>query len=178
MKNILTTALAILAAIVLTAFAVCIGSVNGWRGERDEALSFDSHNADLTALVDTRAMDAANLAVVAARHLPEDDKFLTILRDARDVILSGKADMASVLHADAAITDAAAQLARSLPTLATVQAAPRDTVYISMLTSTLTSGQSAASLFEGVASNFNSRMQSSLTGRLAMLLGVNPLEIE
>ena len=48
MKNVLTTALAVLAAIVLAAGAVCIGAVNGWKSEREEALSVGETNAGIT----------------------------------------------------------------------------------------------------------------------------------
>lgn len=175
MKNVLTTALAVLAAIVLAAGAVCIGAVNGWKSEREEALSVGETNAELTGLLETRAMDAANLAVVASRHLPEDDKQLALLRDAQSVLRKGTGSMQELISADALITEIAAAFGKSLPVLPSVQASQRDQVYISMLTRTLSEGESAAALFRLSADDFNARLNASLTGRLARLLGVEPI---
>ena len=99
MKNIFTYALAILAAVVLAAGAVCIGAVNGWQNERVQASTLGENNQELASLLDTRSMDAANLAVVASRHLPADDKQLCMLRDAQAVLASGKGSMEELLAA-------------------------------------------------------------------------------
>lgn len=175
MKNVLTTALAVFAAIVLAAGAVCIGAVNGWKSEREEALSVGETNAELAAVLETRAMDAANLAVVAARHLPEDDKQLALLRDAQAVLWKGSGSMQEMITADALITEIAGAFGKSLPALPSVQASQRDQVYVSMLTRTLSEGESAAALFRLSANDFNTRLNASLTGRLAQLLGVEPI---
>lgn len=176
MKNILTTALAVLAAIMLTAAAVCLGAVNGWRTEREEALMPGAANADIMALLDTRAMDAANLAVVASRHLPEDDKQLLLLKEAQAVLKKGSGSVQELAAMDALITDIAADLGKTLTVLESVQASQRDQVYITMLTGTLSEGQNAAALFRSAADDFNARLNASVTGKLAMLLGVTPIE--
>ena len=178
MKNILTYALAILAAVVLAAGAVCIGAVNGWQNERVQASTLGENNQELASLLDTRAMDAANLAVVASRHLPADDKQLCLLRDAQAVLASGKGSMEELLAADETITLIASEFGRTLPLLPSVQASPRDQVYVSMLTRTLAEGESAKALFAGSAERFNQRMSSSLTGQLAMALGVELLTVD
>ena len=68
-----------------------------------------------------RGYDAANLAVVAARHLPADDGVLAALREGSRTLLSGTEDMALLLSADDEVTNAAMRLADSLPALSTVQ---------------------------------------------------------
>lgn len=178
MKNILTYALAIFAAVVLAAGAVCIGAVNGWQQERVQASTLGENNQELVTLLDTRAMDAANLAVVASRHLPADDKQLCMLRDAQAVLASGKGTMEELMAADETITLIAREFGQTLPLLPSVMASPRDQVYVSMLTRTLSEGDSAKALFTASAERFNKRMNDSLTGRLAMMLGVEPLSID
>ena len=176
MKNILTTALAVLTAIVLTVGAVCLGAVNGWRSEREKALMPGKANAGIMELLDIRAMDAANLAVVASRHLPEDDKQLLLLKEAQSVLKKGSGSVQELAAMDELITDIAADFSKTLPELASVKASQRDQVYITMLTRTLAEGQSAAALFRSAADDFNTRLNANLTGKLAMLLGVAPIE--
>ena len=78
-------------------------------------------------------------------------------------------------RADAAISAAAAHLASLLPELPSVQASPRDQAYISTLTRTLSEDAGAADAFAAAVQDYNARLTGSLTGRLAMLLGVEPL---
>lgn len=171
MKQTLTMILSVMLCIVLVTGAVCLGAVRGWRSEREEAASFLG-NTDILA---ERAMDAANLLVVASRHLPAADASLTALRDARQVLTSGSAAVEEIIAADSAITAAARELAASLPALPSVQASARDQAYIDSLTGILGVETSAATLYREEISAFNQRMRASLTGKLAMFCGVEPL---
>ncbi|MBQ8654371.1 MAG: hypothetical protein IJ507_05470 [Clostridia bacterium] len=175
MKNTLTTILCLLMAVALAAGAVCIGARRGWAQEREETLSaFLTGEGSVAA--DERAMDAANLAVVAARHLPADDPRLTSLQELRQVLQSRTASAEEKTQADASLTALAAQLAAELPMLESVRNSARDQVYIATLTSTLTQGRDAMA-FAVSAQDFNRRLASSLTGRLAILLGVEPIDV-
>ena len=178
MKNNLTGALCVVLAVVLAAGAVCLGAYRGWRGERSQVLETLNREGDMAQALQSRAMDAANLAVVASRHVKEDDEGYAdaaALREAYAAMISGSADAAAMARADAAISAAAARLAALLPELPSVQASPRDQAYISTLTRTLSEDAGAADAFAAAIRDYNARLTGSLTGRLAMLLGVEPL---
>lgn len=176
--KILSTLLAVLLCVALTVAGVSLGVRSGWLAEREEALSLTGDLTAMAALIDERAMDAANLAVVAARHLPADDKQLLVLQDAQQTLAQAKADAQALASADNRIRDIAADFALNLPLLASVQASARDQVYISMLTRSLTEGETAQALLYEVAQGFNTRLDASFTGWLAKLTGVEPITTE
>lgn len=177
MKNSLTTILSILLCIVLIAAAVCIGAYRGWTDERSAALNALSENSEIRTLLADRAMDAANLAVAASRHLPADDEHLAALRSASAAILSGETDASALIAADAAITDAALRFAEELPNLPSVQQSARDKTYVVMLTGSLSRSSGLEESYAQLVGDFNQRLSDSLMGRLAMLLGVKPLSV-
>ena len=178
MKNNLTGALCVVLAVVLAAGAVCLGAYRGWSGERSQVLESLNREGDMAQSLQNRAMDAANLAVVASRHVKEGDEGYAdaaALREAYAAMTSGSADADAMVRADAAISAAAARLAVLLPELSSVQASPRDQAYISTLTRTLSEDAGAADAFAAAVQDYNARLTGSLTGRLAMLLGVESL---
>lgn len=181
MKNNLITALCIVLALALACGAVCLGAYRGWSGERSQVLEALSREGKLALSLQNRAMDAANLAVVASRHVKEGDAAsgdVAALREGYAVLTGENADAAAIARADAAISGAASRLAAVLPELPSVQASPRDQAYISTLTRTLSEDTGAAAAFAGAVRDYNARLTGSLTGRLAMLLGVAPLTAE
>lgn len=175
MKTRLNTILGVVLCVALVAAAVCIGSYRGWSAERSAALNALSADGNMYSLLETRAMDAANLAVVAARHLPADDSDLIDLRGASDAMLSGKATVDELLQADFRLTDVALRFADELPRLPSVQSSKRDKAYISMLTASLGQKTGLSHNYTLLVEDFNQRLTSDLSGRLAMLLGVTPL---
>ena len=160
---------------ILILFAVCIGAIRGWNEERSAALAALTASGDMRTQLENRGMDAANLAVVAARHLPDSDADLAALREGSHVLLSGTEDVSVILSADEAITNAALHLAETLPALESVQSSSRDSTYVTMLTATLGKKSSLTHTYTLLVEDFNTRLEGSLTGRLAMLLGVKPL---
>lgn len=177
MKITLGNIVTALVCVALICAAVCIGAVRGWSSERDAALTVLTAEGDMRTQLEYRGMDAANLAVVAARHLPADDADLTALQEASRTLLSGTEDVPRILEADAAITEAALRLSESLPQLSTVQASERDRAYIAMLTSSLGKKSSLTHAYALLVDDYNQRLTTSLTGKLAMLLGVDPLPV-
>ena len=118
MKNNLTGALCVVLAVVLAAGAVCLGAYRGWSGERSQVLETLNREGDMAQALQSRAMDAANLAVVASRHVKEGDESaeaVSALREAYAIITGGSADAAAMARADASISAAAAHLAFLLP---------------------------------------------------------------
>lgn len=173
MKNSLSTIICVLLCVAMVAGAVCTGAVRGWSGERGRVLE-----GMLSPRQQDRAMDAANLATVAARHLPADDPDIVALRSAYTLITTGTDDDADAIRADKSITAAALSLSQRLPQLDSYQRSSRDKAYVSALTRSLSDAEATGSArsFSAAAADFNQRLQSSPTGMLAMLLGVKPLQ--
>jgi len=178
MKNTLSTVLCIALTAVLIVGAVLLGAVRGWGGERDKALHTLTQDAELASALQNRAMDAANLAVVAARHLPADNGDVAALRRAYAAASKDNATAQELAQADAALTQAAMNLAKTLPSLDSVQASARDQVYISTLTRTLSETTDAGAAYAAAVEDYNARLTRSLSGRIAMLLGVGTLGLE
>lgn len=174
MKNTVSTILCILLATAMAVAAVGIGAVRGWSGQREEALSILSADSELGLTLQSRGMDAANLAVVAARHLTDDDD-VNALRRAYCTI-SGTATAAELVWADGEISRAARSLSEKLADRASVQQSERDRAYISTLTRTLAEGTEATAAYQSAVADYNARLKTSPTGRVAMLLGVQPIE--
>ena len=175
MKIRLSTILSVILCIVLVCAAVCIGVVRGWSADREAALTALTADGEMYTQLENRAMDAANLVVVAARHLPENDADLTALRGASRELLSGNAGTEALMRADAVITDVALRFASELSQMDSVMASTRDKAYISMLTSSLGKKSGLAYSYNLLVEDFNARLGGTLSGRLAMLLGVAPL---
>ena len=177
MKSVLTTILCVALTLALVTGAVGIGAVRGWNTERNDALQALTSNEELAASLQERAMDAANLAVVTARHLPETDDDLSALRSACAVLTDPASATPDLIHASADISEAAASLATRLPELESVKASQRDQVYIRTLTRVLSEEDDLTAHYMQSVAGFNHRLTTTLTGQLAMLLGVQPIEI-
>lgn len=175
MKTSLSTLLCAALCVILTACALCVGSVRGWRSERVAALNSLSSEGELHTQLQNRAMDAANLAVVVARHVSADDARLTKLAEIRRTLESGKSTIEDLAQADSELTSLALSIGQELPAAASVQASARDQAYIATLTRTLGEATGMADSYAARVEDYNDRLTSSLTGRLAMLLGVEAL---
>lgn len=174
MKNTLANILCVALVAAMVVAAVGIGAVRGWNSQREEALSALSETGELGASLQARAMDAANLAVVAARHLTNDAD-VAALRSAYETICGDHPAPGQLAAADDAISAAAASLAEKLTGMDSVQRSERDRVYIASLTRTLSETSGASAAYAAIMEDYNARLTSSPTGRLAILLGVEPL---
>lgn len=177
MKISLSKILFTLLCALLLITALCTGAVRGWSAERNEILSSLTGEGEMRQQLEYRGMDAANLCVVASRHLPEDDADLVALRQASQTLLSGSTDVHVLLAADEQITVIALRFAESLPQLPSVQASGRDKTYIATLTSSLGRKSSLNHSYTLMVEDYNDRLSSSPTGWLARLLGVDPLPL-
>ena len=177
MKKTLTTILTVVLTAALLVAAVGLGAVRGWRSERNEVLDLIGQNGELAQQLGNRAMDAANLAVVAARHLPAEDDNLRALSACRDVLMTS-GDASALAQADDQLTQLAAALRETLLALPSVQESQRDQVYVSTLTRALASGTSLSQTYADKAADFNQRLSASPTGWLAKLLGVEPIALK
>ena len=173
MRCAYTAKVAVLLALVLA--AVALGAYRGWSGERRQALETFTENTALRDYLEERSMDAANLRVVAARHLDREDEDLAALTQVRKTLTDPEATVEELAAADAELTRLAARLQQELPQLASVQQSSRDQAYITTLTRTLLAAQSVTDSYNAQVESFNRRLEASLTGKLAQLLGVQPL---
>ena len=175
MKIKLSNILFVLLCIVLLAASVCMGVVRGWSRERSGILSALAENGDLRIQLESRGMDAANLASVASRHLPTDHADLLALLNASGTLLGDYSDVHEILVADASITMIARRFSQELPALPSVQACTRDQTYICTLTELLGNRDDLANSYVQMINDFNQRMSASPTGRLALFFGVELL---
>lgn len=177
MKITLSNILIALLCAALICAALLVGAVRGWNGEREEALSALTEKGEMRTQLEERGMDAANLSVVAARHLASDNADLLALQAASRTLLSDTQDIQAILQADATITSVALRFSTELPLLPSVQHSSRDQTYISMLTASLGKKSSLTNGYTQLVEDYNHRLSSSIMGRLAMLLGVDPLPV-
>ena len=138
-----SSALCLALTVALVLAAVALGAYRGWSGERRQALETFTENTALRDYLEERSMDAANLRVVAARHLDREDEDLAALTQVRKTLTDPEATVEELAAADAELTRLAAQ--------------------------------SVTDSYNAQVESFNRRLEASLTGKLAQLLGVQPL---
>lgn len=177
MKNKLSVALSVLVCAVLILAALGIGAVKGWKQERTDVTGALQSGGELYSLRQTRAMDALNLLAVAERHLPADDSDLTSLREAAEVLRSAETDPLRLQEADEVISAVTERFADRLPAIESVKARKRDADYVAALSASLSRDKGLSVRYARSAEDFNSRLSSSLMGKLAQLLGVDPLPV-
>ncbi len=171
MKEKIINILSVVGCIVLLIIALCIGAVGGWRDEKE---TLYASAPEMGQALQNRAMDAANLAVVAARHVTDTDPSVMALREAFELLQRNDLTMQQLLDADKALANAVADLAQRLPALPSMQASARDTAYLTALTRTLSVDSGLDTVLTEAQEAFDKRLSSSLTGRIAMLFGVRP----
>ena len=91
------------------------------------------------------------------------------------MLADAQASVDEIVAADAELTKTAASLQKELPTLASVQSSSRDQAYITTLTRALLETQSVTDGYNEQVSSYNQRLNASMTGKLAQVLGVQPL---
>ena len=173
-RTLLNILCGILVAALLIA-AVCIGAVRGWGQERANTLRVLTVG-ELAPSLEERAMDAANLAVVVARHLDPSDERLTRLQELR-ALLSSQQNADQLVQAIAELSTLADSLAEELPQLASMQASARDQAYLSTLSRTLGESAEFSEAYAIIVRNFNNKLINSPTGWIARLLGVQTIEL-
>lgn len=169
MKNKLSVALSVLVCAVLVFAALGIGAVKGWKQERAEVVTALNQGGELYSLRQTRAMDALNLCALAQRHQLSDDADIQALRNGARV-LTGKSDLQAILAADNDISAAAARLEAKFKGLD-----DREKNYLSALVDALSPANGLNSRYTAISEDFNDRFASSLMGKLAAMLGVDPV---
>lgn len=170
MKTALKVISGILVMLLLMLAAFGIGS---YRGFTDEKLQVDLALGSLSDVMDTRIEMGNNLLTVAKRHLPQDDEAVQAV-SADIKALSGET-LLNKANANEQLTHNSALLLEKLEKMDSVRRDDRDYSYV---TGYLPRGfeQSAewadAGLYNAAAQKYNDRLNNTLNGRLAKLLGV------
>lgn len=173
MKNKLPTTLCVLIALVLVVFGLLYGTWSGYREDRarvDELLTMENGLLDVLSY---RAADAINLSVVGRRHLPAADQDLIMLEKyGRE--LQQAADVRASTSLDHAAAESFATVSAKLQETASFQQSQRDQRYLDMLTADFNSlrASDVVNAYNQAAADFNTRLDSPLSGDLAMLLGI------
>lgn len=175
MKKRGSTALSIVLAVALVFSAVFLGAYRGWAGERSKVVESFTTDKQLKEYLDIRAMDAANLRVVAARHLDSGDTRLSALNQVRKTLTDGNATVEKLVDADAELTQVALELQSALPQMDSVLQSSRDQAYITTLTRTLANPISVTESYNAKVETFNDGLRTTPTGWLAQMFGVTPL---
>lgn len=173
MKNKASGALSILLCAVLVLVGLCVGCTRSWTADRDKALADLGKNEQLVQALSERGMDAANLAVVVARHLDASDADLVSLRKVSETLMNPGRKFAEAIAADRQLTDLAASLARRLPDLE-----GRDKDYMVTLTGRI-SAASVATVFSAdldqACDAFDKKLTSWPIKMIAQLFGAQTM---
>lgn len=148
MKQVLTTALCVMAALALVLFGLAWGARQGWQ---DEYALLETLYGEMRA---QQAACAANLEKVARRYLGEGEELLQSLRENP--------------------AQGAERLGKHLLTLPQVQNSPRDAGYVDSLMRKMDqlSQSGTAQAYKEAASDYDKRLETTLSGLLARAQGV------
>jgi hypothetical protein len=161
----------LLLLLLLTAASIAVGATKGYQQEKAQV---ESTMASLDALFSSRVETGYNLLTVARRHLSKDEALLKAVEvDILD--LSSQGQWQRKVEANAHLETNAKDLLKALEQAPGVQADARDLGYVTgLLPQAL--DQSAqwadAAGYNQAAKAYNERLNSSITGRIAKMLGV------
>lgn len=177
MKPKAAVTLCAIVMVALVLFGLLYGASAGWREQRAQVDALFAGENGLDTVLAYRGADGLNLAVVAARHLPEGDEALTALRAASDTLRGGETLRARAEAAKA--QDAAiARVQEALQGTTTYPASARDQDYVDMLTREIAqlARSKAIAAYNESARDFNARLAEPFSGFLASVVGVHAVD--
>lgn len=178
MKPRLSMGVCVLISLVLVLVGLGYGTYGGFADERKAATDLLSQANGLTDVLEYRGADGLNLCVVAERHLTGDEAVSTLRELSRTL-----ADSASALSqrrdADKRLDAAVSAVAEKLAQTDSFQQSERDQRYLTLLRGDMQSlSQSAVSdTYNAAAEAFNAKLNNTVMGRLAGLLGIQPCDL-
>lgn len=155
--------------------AVCWGAVKNWSHERSVV---ESKSVSLTAMLEARVEVAYNILTVAKRHMTSDNALIKAVEKDRNV-LEGDGTLREKAIANERFTGNASALLSALEAVESVKNDSRDSMYVSqLLLQALIQSQerTAQAEYNQAASDFNDRLDSSFSGKLARFLGTSRSE--
>ena len=178
MKPKLTIGLSILISLLLLAFGLVYGDVNGYADDRAGVVSLLGGPSGLADALGYRAADGLNLCVVAERHLTADTD-VAALRGAALAQRETSANKPAALKAgDDTLAAAFATVAAKLRATDSFTASERDTRYLAMLAADFAQyGQSDIyQTYNQAVEQFNQKLNVPVLGDVARFFGVKPCE--
>lgn len=176
MKGTGRAVLAFLAMLVMLAAAFAIGS---YRGYLNEKLNVEMASGSLDEVLDARIEMGNNLLTVASRHVSQDDPLLVSIQKQLHA-LKGEGSISEKSAANEVLGQDGKALLTQLESLPSVQNDARDLRYVTGL---LPRGfeQSEqwadAQNYNAAAAAFNDRLNGTINGYVARLLGIQPAEL-
>lgn len=171
MKKAPAFVLGMLLLLLLAAASIAVGAAKGYRQEKAQV---ESAMASLDALFSSRVETGNNILTVARRHLSRDEALLKAV-EADILELSARGQRQQKAEANARLETHADDLLKVLEQTGSVQDDARDLGYVTgLLPQAL--DQSAqwadAAGYNQAAKAYNERLNSSITGTIAKILGV------
>lgn len=167
--------LAFLAMLVMLVAAFAVGAYRGYFNDR---IQVELALSSLSDVLQARIEMGYNLLTVARRHLPEDDALVVSVQGSIRT-LEGDAGLAAKAAANAQLSRDSRDLLNKLEGMDSVQTDQRDLRYVTGLLPRgfETSAQWAdAEAYNSAVREFNKRLNTTLNGRVAKLLGVMDAE--
>lgn len=178
MKKGLSIGACVLISLALVLFGVLYGTAAGFADDRQHATELLTGENGVVDMLSYRAADGMNLAVVARRHLPENDADVAAMESAAGNLRDGRVSLTLRKQEDKRL-DAAVQLvAEKLKQSSSFSASVRDKNYLDMLMTDMQdlSHSAVISTYNTAAREFNQQLEQPFIGSIAKLLGVKPCE--
>lgn len=171
----LRTGWAFVLMVVLVIASVGIGAYRGWSQERARV---EETYAGLENMLQTRVETAYNVLTVAKRHPDAGAERIRQVEQLKDLLESG-ASLPAKAKANQQLSQDAAELLAHLSALSSVQNDSRDKMYVeSYLPQMLEQSEekTAGANYNSAAREFNQKLNSTFSGFLAKLMGIQPAE--
>jgi len=171
----LSAGMSILITVVLILAGLCLGAVRGFNKERAEVIGLLDGKSGLSDALMYRGADGMNLYAVAERHIPGTQE-LEELRSVSAGMTAPGGTLAEKQELDGKLDGCVSAVLLLLEGTESYQASQRDQQYVTMLKNDMSelSGHSYYTEYSAAAEAFNQKLESSLMGKLASLLGVKP----
>ena len=178
MKPRLSIGVCVLISLVLVLVGLGYGTYGGYVGDRQQVADLLEGENGLAGVLSYRGADGLNLCVVAQRHLPGDGD-VAALRATAQKLANGKGDMAELSSWNGELDAQVSAVRQKLTDSDSFRQSERDQRYLAMLESDLSSLNQSdlAATYNEAAEKFNHRLNDTLMGGLARLLGVKPCEL-
>lgn len=177
MKPRLSLGVCVIISLALVLLGLGIGTYGGFAEDRAKVTDLLSGENGLTAVLEYRGADGLNLCVVAERHLRSDADVL-VLRQLSQTLQDGGKSLSQRREADGELGEAVNAVVTKLKQTQSYIASERDQGYVAMLQSDMQSlsQRAVASTYNTAVEEFNQKLEGTLMGKLAGLLGVKPCE--
>lgn len=178
MKKSLPISVCILISLALVLFGLCFGTVKGFGDDKEQVDKLLSGENGLMDVLGYRGADGHNLCVVAERHLT-DDPDVAILQQTASILTDAAQPLSQKKMANDQLDAHVQAVKQKLLENPGFQQSQRDQQYLAMLEGDLKNltATDKVSLYNQAAEGFNEKLNTSVPGWIATVLGVKPCEL-